>query len=68
MSWFKKLTKNFTPSIVIWSLELYDKESNFVCQTFYFLSYKRARKFWELHEKEFDEYNIVLGGEPLWLW
>ena len=64
----KKFFKDFAPSITIWSLELYDKESNFVCQTFYFLSYKRAKRFWARHEKEFDEYNVVLGGEPLWLW
>lgn len=68
MSWFKKFTKNFTPSIVIWNLEICDKESGFVLQNFYFLSYKRARKFWELHDKEFEDYRTMLGGEQLWLW
>ena len=67
MSWFKKFTKNFTPSIVIWNIELRDKESNFVCRNFYFFSYRRAKKFLERNEKEYDEYNITLGGEPLWL-
>ena len=64
---FKRLLKDFVPSIIIWNIELSDKESNFVCQNFYFRSYRRAKKFLERNEKEYDEYNIILGGEPLWL-
>ena len=64
---FKRLLNDFAPSIIIWNIELRDKESNFVCQNFYFLSYKRAKKFLKRNEKEYDEYNITLGGEPLWL-
>ena len=65
----KRFLKDLVPSIVIWNIELRDKESNFVCQNFYFLSYKRAKKFLERNEKEYyNEYNIALGGEQLWLW
>lgn len=60
--------KKFTPSIVIWNLELSDKDDRTVLQNLYFLSYKRAKKFWEKHATELEKYNIVLGGEQLWLW
>lgn len=60
--------KKFTPSIVIWNLELSDKDNGAVFQNLYFLSYKRAKKFWEKHETELEKYNITLGGEQLWLW
>lgn len=60
--------KKFTPSIVIWNLELRDKEDETVLQNLYFLSYKRAKKFCEEHEAEMEEYNVSLGGESLWLW
>lgn len=60
--------KKFTPSIVIWNLELRDKEDETVLQNLYFLSYKRAKKFWEKHEAEMENYKVSLGGEQLWLW
>lgn len=37
--------KKFTPSILIWNLELCDKQDGTVLQNLYFLSYKRAKKF-----------------------
>ena len=60
--------KKFTPSVVIWNLELRYKEDGTVLQNLYFLSYKRAMKFWEKHKAELEEYKVVLGGESLWLW
>lgn len=60
--------KKFTPSILIWNLELCDKQDGTVLQNLYFLSYKRAKKFWEKHEAELEEYRVSLGGESLWLW
>lgn len=62
--------KKFTPSIMIWNLELYDMEDGTVYQNFYFLSYKRAKEFWKKHEIAFNlrEYNVRLVGEVLLLW
>lgn len=60
--------KKFTPSIVIWNLELCDKKDGTVLHNFYFLSYKKAKKFWEKHEAELEEFKVGLGGEQLWLW
>lgn len=60
--------KKFAPSIVIWNLELSDKDNGMVLRNIYFLSYKRAKKFWEMHEAELEEYKVILGGEQLWLW
>lgn len=58
--------KKFIPSIVIWNLEMADKEG--ICQNLYFLSRKRANKFWRKHEAELKEYGVCLGGVQLWLW
>lgn len=60
--------KKFTPSIVIWNLELRDKEDGTILLNLYFLSYKRAKKFWEKHEAELEECKVILSGEQLWLW
>ena len=60
--------KKFTPSIVIWNLELSDKEDETVYQNIYFLSYKRAKKFCDKHKEELEKCKIVLCGEQLWLW
>ena len=60
--------KKHVPSILIWNLELSDKEDGLIHQNFYFLSYRKAKRFWERHEKELKEYKVTLGGEPLWLW
>lgn len=58
--------KKFTPSIVIWNLELSDKDG--ICQNLYFLSRKRANKFLQKHDAELKEYEVILGGVQLWLW
>lgn len=60
--------KKFTPSITIWNLCFICKEDETICENHYFLSKNRAKKFWKKHEKECEEYNVILGGEQLWLW
>ena len=61
--------KKFTPSIVIWKLKLSYIKDDAIIQNFYFLSRKRAEKFWKKHEFEWKkEYEVILGGEQLWLW
>ena len=61
--------KKFTPSIVIWNLELSDKQDGTVYQNLYFLFRKSAERFWEKHRAEFEkEYQVILGGVQLWLW
>lgn len=61
--------KKFVPSIVIWNLELRYKEDDTICQNLYFLSYKRAKRFWEKRKTELEkEYNVILSGVQLWLW
>lgn len=61
--------KKFTPSIVIWHLELIDEEHECV-QSLYFLTKKGVERFLKVHEKEIDEQKLkwCWGGEPLWLW
>ena len=60
--------KKFTPYIMIWNLELSDKNDGTVLQNLYFLSHKRAKKFWEKHKTELERCKVSLGGEQLWLW
>lgn len=62
--------RKFTPNIVIWNVTLYSKKDGFPLCNYYFLSYKRAKKFVEKHTdewiKDFDV-DYCLGGETLWL-
>ena len=58
----------FTPSIVIWEVVLELMEDQSVSQRFYFLSYRRAKKFVERNEDAFKDYYVCIGGEQLWLW
>lgn len=59
----------FTPNIVIWNITIFSKEDMDVLANYYFLSYKRANKFFEKHIAEWsNDYKVVLGGETLWLW
>ena len=61
--------KKYTPSILIWKLEIYDwKELDYPIQTIYFLLYAMAKRFWKKHEEELSEYKVCLGGEQLWFW
>lgn len=60
--------KNFCPHITIWSIELRDRASGILAGQEFFLSYRRASKYLEKHQKEWEDYEICLGGEPLWLW
>ena len=57
----------WTPSVIIYNLEMIDP--NGLIENHYFLFYKRAKKFWDAHKKEFDDrgYEVVLGGVQLWI-
>ena len=68
MEEFKDRKNKFTPSIIIWQLDLRDE--NGVFQTEYFLTQKGVRRFLEVHKKEIEEQNVEwsYGGEQLWLW
>lgn len=63
-----KKKNKFTPSIMIYMLDLADKEHGYIEQRFCFLSYKRLHKFLKRHEEELNEYKVIIGGEQLWLW
>lgn len=60
--------KKFTPHILIHEVELRSKEDCGHIQSFYFLSYRRARKFVDKHAEEFSCFRVGIGGEPLRLW
>ena len=63
--------KKWTPSIMIWSVALYDQEyDGMLFQNLYFLSRRRAHKWVEKHLHELTERNLAwgIGGEQLWLW
>lgn len=62
--------KKFEPAITIWNVMFVDKtDMKTIIDNKYFLSYKRAKKYVEKckKSKEFDDFVINLGGEPLWL-
>lgn len=60
--------KKFTPNIVIWNITILSKDDNFPLVNWYFLSHKRAEKFYEKMCDKYDkDYNVVFGGETLWL-
>lgn len=56
----------FTPHIIIWELDL--KIDDTVIDSYYFLTRRGAEKFWEKNKENWKDYQVVLGGEPLWLW
>ena len=59
----------WTPSIWIWDLELRWIEDEDIVQHIYFLSRKRAERFWQKHKAIIEkDHNASLGGEQLWLW
>lgn len=58
----------YEPSIMIWRLKISDKEDGTIYDNFYFLSYRRAKKFWKKYEAVLKDFNVALGGEQLWLW
>lgn len=56
----------FTPHIIIWELDL--KIDDTVIDSYYFLTYRGSKKFWEKNKENWKDYQVVLGGEPLWFW
>lgn len=54
-------------SIFIWHLEVEcDKKYSY---HYYFLTYEKARKFWEKDKEKFSTCSSVsIGKEQLWLW
>lgn len=60
--------KKFAPNIVIWNITVSNKTDGFPLANYYFLSYKRAKKFLEKYIDEWEGFQVVLGGETLWLW
>ena len=58
----------FTPSIIIWQLDLEDE--NGIFQNEYFLTKRGVERFLKIHKEEMEEQNIkwCCGGVQLWLW
>lgn len=54
--------------IIIWSIDIRDRESGVLVGQEFFLFYRQAKRYLEKHQKEWEEFEVVLGGEPLWLW
>ena len=63
--------KKWTPSIMIWDVELMSGEDDKCCsQHLYFISRRRANKWVEKNlDKIMEEGDIIyIGGVQLWLW
>lgn len=58
---------NFRPHITIWSIDIHDKENGAVVDQMFFLFHRQAKKYLEKHLKDWEEFDVGLGGEPLWL-
>lgn len=56
----------FTPHITIWEVDIAQDDAVFY--SYYFLTYKGAKKFIRKHLEEWKDYQVILGGEPLWFW
>lgn len=54
-------------AITIWNVHIYDKDTNQGLLDYYFLTYKKAKKFVEKHKQEWEAENCIagIGGEPL---
>lgn len=54
-------------TITIWNVHIYDKDTNQGLLDYYFLTYKKAKKFVEKHKQEWEAENCIagIGGEPL---
>ena len=62
--------KKFMPRITIWTVVFTDKvDDTFIGQE-YFLFRKQAEKWRNecLNNESYDDVDISLGGETLWLW
>lgn len=60
----------WTPSILIWQLDLKESGKDEPFQSIYFLTRRGVERFLKKHKKEMEEENIVwfYGGERLWFW
>ena len=56
----------FKPRIIIWELDL--RIDGTVIESYYFLTYKSAKRFWKKNKENWKDYQVVLGGESLWFW
>ena len=57
---------NFVPHITIWEVDI--TQNGVVFDSHYFLTYRGAKRFMRKHKQEWKDYNVIVGGEPLWLW
>lgn len=60
--------KNFCLHITIWSIDIRDRESGVLVGQEFFLFYRQAKRYLKKHQKDWEEFEVGLGGEPLWLW
>lgn len=62
--------EKWTPSIVIWQLDLREKGKDECFQSLYFLTKRGVERFLKKHEKEIEEQELSwsLGGEQLLFW
>lgn len=62
--------KKFKPAIIIWAIDIRDKDTGVIVHQEFFLFYKRAKRCYNqcLEWIDTDCFEIGLGGEPLRLW
>lgn len=56
----------FVPHIIIWELDI--ALDGTIVGSYYFFTYRGAKRFWEKNEENWKGYQVSLGGEPLWFW
>lgn len=60
--------RKFCSHITIWSIDIRDRESGILVDQWFFLFYRQAERYLEKRQKDWKDFEVVLGGEPLWLW
>ena len=62
--------KKWTPSIIIWKLDLEEKGNGEYFQSLYFITQRGVKRFLKNHKKEIEEQDLSWswGGEQLWFW
>ena len=63
--------KKFCLYITIWTIDVRNRESGVLVGQEFFLFYRQAERYLEKYRKEWEgweEFEVALGGEPLWIW
>lgn len=57
----------FMPHITIWELDVMTLDGISIVRSYY-LSFHAAKRAWEKNKESWKDYQVTIGGEPLWFW